>query len=164
MLDYPQVVKQRLKGVIIMASFAGDVNRDNPQNKFQIPLIKNGWIDKIAKNPTLSTLFFSSLVGTPYASLIRIEEDEFKSQNFTNLIPILQAFVDENYYPRLHEISIPCTVIVGTSDQTTPSFHSDKLASSIPNAQLIRIENKGHLLNWEAPNEIIAQIKVLAKR
>lgn len=163
MLDYPEVSKQRLKSALILGSFAGDINKDNDQNKYQIPLIKDGWIDKILTNESLATLMQSSVIAKPYGAIVKTALDDFTPQNFVQLTPILQAFVDENYYPRLKEITIPCTIMVGTADKTAPSFHSENLSKGIPNATLVKVEGRGHLLNWEAPKEVCEQIEKLAK-
>ncbi len=163
MIDYPEVVKKRLKAALIMASFAGDVSRDNTQNKIQVPLITSGWINTIFNNKPLATVFSASLIGKPNQAIIQTSLDNFKLQNYQRLVPILQAFVDENYYPRINEIAVPCTILVGTADKTTPAFHSETLAKDIPKANLIKIEGRGHLLNWEAPQEVVSQIEALAQ-
>ncbi len=96
MLDYPEITKERLHSTIIVSSFAGDISRDNSQNKMQIPLIKSGWINKIMANESLATLFQSSVIGKPYKAIVQTALDDFTKQNLTQLTPILEAFVNEN--------------------------------------------------------------------
>jgi non-heme chloroperoxidase len=161
MLDYPDVAKQRLRSALIMSSFAGDVNRDNPQNKMQIPLITGGWIQTIFKSEALGTIFQASIIGKPNKAIVQTALSNMKQQNYTPLIPILQAFVDENYYSRLKEITLPCTIMVGTADKTAPAFHSETLARDIPNAHFVKVPERGHLLPWEDPKAVCEQIKHL---
>jgi non-heme chloroperoxidase len=161
MLDYPEIAQQRLHAVLIMSSFAGDINRDNDQNKMQIPLITGGWINTIFKSASLATIFQSSIIGKPYKAIVQSAIDNVKLQNYTPLVPILRAFMDENYYPRLKEIAIPCTIMVGTLDKTTPAFHSETLARDIPNAKFVKVPERGHLLPWEDPNAVCEQIESL---
>jgi non-heme chloroperoxidase len=163
MLDYPEIAKRHLKAAVIMSSFAGDISKDNGQNKIQIPMIKNGMINSIFENQTLATLFSAALVGKPNKAIIQTSLDNFKLQNYSSLVPILEAFSNENYYPRLKEIGIPCTILVGTADKTAPTFHSEDLAKNIPTATLIKIEGRGHLLNWEAPKEVAEVIEKVAR-
>jgi non-heme chloroperoxidase len=162
MLDYPDIVKQRLRGALIVSSFAGDISRDNDQNKYQIPAIEKGWINTIFSNESLATLFQSTVIGQPNKAIVQSAIDNFKVQNYTQLIPILQAFGNENYYPRLKEIALPCTILVGTLDKTAPAFHSEILARDIPHAKLEKLQNCGHLLTWEAPTAVSDCIKKLA--
>ncbi|NDB27456.1 MAG: alpha/beta hydrolase, partial [Actinobacteria bacterium] len=63
---------------------------------------------------------------------------------------------------QLGNITLPCTIVVGTKDKTTPPFHTDDLHRGIKNSKLVRIPNKGHMLNWEAPDALVKEITVLA--
>lgn len=67
---------------------------------------------------------------------------------------ILAAFGNESYYDQLHKITIPCAVLIGSKDKTTPPFHADDLARLIPNAKKTTVPSKGHPLNWEAPETV----------
>jgi non-heme chloroperoxidase len=159
LLDYPDVAKQRLRSAIIMSSFAGDISRDNVGNKLQIPLITSGWMTTFFKSEALATVFQASIIGKPNKAIVQSAIDNFKVQNYDKLVPILKAFTDENYYPRLKEISIPCTIVVGTADKTSPAFHSETLAKDIPHATLVKIPERGHLLSWEDPKAVVAEIE-----
>jgi non-heme chloroperoxidase len=159
MLDYPDMAKERLRSTIIMSSFAGDINRDNAANKIQLPLITSGLMTTLFKSDALATVFQASIIGKPYKAIVQSALDNFKVQNYAQLVPILQAFQAENYYPRLKEIPVPCTIVIGTSDKTAPAFHSENLAKDIPNATLIKIPERGHLLAWEDPKAVIDVIR-----
>lgn len=159
MLDYPEIAQKRLHGTLLMSTLAGDLSRDNSQNQIQIPMVKNGLIETIMANESLATLFQSTFIGTPYKSIIQIALNGSKSQNLVSLVPILEALVDENYYPQLSQIKTPCVVMVGTVDKSTPSFHSNDLIKGIANSRMVKVEGKGHLLNWEAHLKIVEEIK-----
>jgi non-heme chloroperoxidase len=163
MLDYQEITNERLRGTLLMSTLAGDLSRDNSQNKIQIPMVKNGWIETILANESLATLFQSTFIGKPYKSLIQTALGGSKSQNLVPLIPILEALVKENYYPQLNKIKTPCVVMVGTADKSTPSFHSENLVKGIVNAKMVKVESKGHLLNWEAHLKIVEEIKAMNK-
>lgn len=160
MLSYPDVVRERLSSAIIMASFAGDVNRDNTQNKLQLPLITSGLIDLITRSKILGYPFTRALIGDePDSALIEAFLQEFRKVNHKPLVPIMKAFSKENYYDQLNKIGIPCTIIAGTKDKTTPPFHANDMAINIPHARLVLVEGKGHLLNWESPESIVEEIR-----
>lgn len=164
MLDYPEIANDRIRGTLLMSTLAGDLSRDNSQNQIQIPLVKSGWIETIFANESLATLFQASFIGKPYKSIIQTALSSSKSQNLVPLVPILEALVDENYYPQLGKIKTPCVVMVGTVDKSTPSFHSEDLVKGITNARMVKIEGKGHLLNWEAHLKIVEEIKNMSKK
>lgn len=162
LLDYPELQPQRIKACVLMATFAGDVGRNNFQNRLQIPLIKSGLLVRMIQWKPIGVQFGKSLTGkNPDPEIIRSILEIFPQQDHIKLTPILQALTDENYYDRLHEINIPCTVVIGDQDATTPPFHSDDLVEKIPNSTRIDLKGKGHCLNVEAPDEIVQAIQGL---
>lgn len=56
--------------------------------------------------------------------------------------------------PGLSRIDCPTMILVGDRDVATPPFLSEEMASSIPNAQLVRIEDCGHLSTIEQPQRV----------
>ena len=59
---------------------------------------------------------------------------------------------------RLVEIQVPTLVISGTQDRIVPVENSLRLAEDIPGAQLVVIENCGHLPQEECPEPFLAAI------
>ncbi len=161
-LDVPGVA-ERLNGLILMSTFAGDVLRGAPQNKAQIPMIKSGAMVKIAANDTTGMLFARSLCGdNPSPAMCEAFLDMFRNTDHQPLVPVLEAFSKEDRGDRLGEISIPTIVLCGEKDTTTPPRQSQRLADGIPDAQLRWVPGAGHMLNWEAPDEILAAIQDLS--
>ncbi|NWF69986.1 MAG: alpha/beta hydrolase [Chloroflexi bacterium] len=164
MLDQPQNAQARLKGVVLMAALAGNVLEGAPQNRLQIPLLKSGLLLSIARSDPYGWLFGASLAGqTPAPSMIRALLDMFVTTNHKALLPMLQALGDEDYYPRLGEIKIPCVVVCGTLDQTTPRWHSERLGKAIAGARNMWLEGKGHIIHWEAPQAIVEAVQSLQR-
>jgi pimeloyl-ACP methyl ester carboxylesterase len=145
-----------------MATFAGDVNRKNPQNRLQIPLIKSDILVKSVSIPAIGRAFTRSLVGDYIDGMAEAFVPIFTSHDHRALIPVMEAMTGENRYPRLGEIEIPTTVLVGTADHTTPPFHTDDLHAGIAGSKLVRLTGKGHALNWEAPDVVAAEVALLS--
>jgi len=55
-----------------------------------------------------------------------------------------QAIMTHDTYERLSQITAPTLVIVGDADKIIPAENSRILASRIPNAELVVLENAGH--------------------
>ena len=163
LLDHADVARERLCGALLLATFAGDVNRNNPQNRLQIPLIRSGVLPFLAR---------TELVGRPFARTIMGKKgnDEmgaaflrmFRAQDFGPLLPILRAMVEENRYPQLGAIDLPVAIMVGMDDRTTPAFHTDDLHAGIRGSTLQRIPDVGHMVVWEDPDAVTATIRRLA--
>jgi len=158
MLTHPEAASARLKHCVMLGSHAGDVLRGAPQNRLQIALLKTGILQRLAKNQTYGQALSASFYGEhPAPSGVEVLRQGFVAQQHRALLPILQAMVDENYYHRLGGITLPCTVVYGAQDKTTPAHHSEALQRGIVKSRLKRIEKAGHMLNWEVP-ETIAEV------
>ncbi len=163
LLTYPEIASERLKGVLLIATFAGDVNKNNFQNKLQIPLIKSGVLISLIRFKMIGNAFTKSLVGDGYEQAYSDAFlPVFSAQDHKALVPILSALGDESYYDQLKNISLPCTIIVGTKDHTTPAFHTDDMHANLPNSKVVKVPGAGHMLNWEAPDALIAELEALA--
>ena len=148
LLDYPEMQHTNVKSCLLMATFAGEINKNNLQNRLQIPLIKSGLLLKMIQWKPIGEQFGKSLIGeNPDPELVRVIQEVFLQQDHSKLVPILKAFGDESYYDSLKNITIPCTIVIGDKDATTPQFHTDNIIKEIPNATRIDIVGKGHCLN-----------------
>ena len=61
--------------------------------------------------------------------------------------------------PLLVEIEVPTVVIVGRQDMATPLPRSQQMAADIANAQLVIIEECGHVSPLERPAEVSAALR-----
>lgn len=52
------------------------------------------------------------------------------------------------------DIAVPVTVVAGTRDQLTPLPRSERIAQLIGHAQLKVLDDHGHMLPWEAPDDL----------
>lgn len=157
-------VAERLRGLVLMSTFSGDVLNGAPQNKAQIPLIKSGVLQALVANDTVGTIFGASICGDdPSPAMVRTFLETFRAADHRALLPILEAFTVEDRADRLGEIAVPTIVLCGQKDATTPPWQSERLAESIPGAQAWWVPRAGHMLNWEAPAAIVEAIDELMR-
>ncbi len=163
LLEQPSEVTRRVGSVVLMATFAGDVSRKNPQNRLQIPLIKSGILQRLVQFDPIAQAFTKSLVGDGYESaMAEAFVPVFLDADHPRLVPILQALVDESRYDQLGKLKLPCTVLVGDKDKTTPPFHAADLHSGIEGSTFVSLAGVGHAVNWEAPDALVSEIVKLA--
>lgn len=158
-LEYGEVIRNRLRGIILFASFAGNILKGAPQNQIQIPLLKTGLLDRIIKNDVLGRLLVKSLFGEPHEEANLAMLHCLRKQKLAPLAPIVNDFIRENYYPRLNQIKIPCLIIAGELDKTAPSWHARELLNGIKESRLIVVSKKGHALNWECPDVLVEAVE-----
>jgi pimeloyl-ACP methyl ester carboxylesterase len=160
-LDHADVAS-RLRGLVLFATWAGRILDGAPQNRLQIPLLQYGVLQRLMRNQTIATLFGAAQCGErPSPTMVSVFVDFFNQHldEHGPLLPIVRAFSQEDRYPRLGEIAVPTAVMVGSADRTTPTSHSRRLAEGIPGARLVTVPDAGHLLNWEAPDELIKVVE-----
>jgi len=162
LLEHPEVA-ERLAGLVLFASLAGDALKDAPQNQAQIPLIRSGVMERIAATDLLGMPFAASIFG-PGASpaACRVFLEEFTSQDHQQLLPLLERLATTGYYDRLGAIGVPTVVICGEQDSTTPRWHSEAMGRDIPTASNVWVPDAGHMLNWQAPETLVAAVTELS--
>lgn len=160
-LDHADLAR-RLRGLVLFATWAGRILDGAPQNRLQIPLLQLGILQLLMRNQTVAALFGAAQCGTrPSPVMVSVFMEAFNRHldEHGPLLPIVRAFSREDRYPRLGEIEVPTVVMVGTADRTTPQSHSRRLADGVPGARLVSVPDAGHLLNWEAPDELIEVVE-----
>ncbi|MCQ4360649.1 alpha/beta hydrolase [Mycobacterium gordonae] len=163
LLDHAGVA-QRLRGLVLFATWAGRVLDGAPQNKLQIPLLERGILQRLIRYRTVGVLFGAAQCGArPSPAMVSVFTEGFRQhvEEHGALLPIVRAFSREDRYPRLGEITVPTVVMVGAADRTTPPSHSRRMADGIPGARLVTVPDAGHALNWEAPDELVKVIESL---
>lgn len=120
LIDRAAEMGRHLRGAMLLATFAGDVNRSNPQNRVQIPMITSGLMARLVRMDVVAASLAKSLLGRdkPVAA-IRALTNNFRGSNLRSLVPMLRAFVREDRYGDLAGVSVPCAIVVGTLDKTT---------------------------------------------
>ena len=127
-------------------------------------MIQSGLMGKMIRSDATAAFFAKSVMGDEkHPQMMDAFIDTFRRTDLQQLVPILTAFVKEDRYGELGNISLPCRIVVGEKDKTTPPFHTDWLHKGIKGSTLRRIPGKGHMLNWEAPEILVEEIVALTK-
>jgi pimeloyl-ACP methyl ester carboxylesterase len=65
---------------------------------------------------------------------------------------------ESNLQNQLQNFNMPVLIITGDDDRIVPTEQSIRLASEIPNAQLVVIPQSGHVPHEEKPNEFMQAV------
>ena len=66
--------------------------------------------------------------------------------------------------PDLASVDVPALVLCGRDDAITPLDGSQEMAAGIPGAELVVLDDCGHLSSWERPAEVTAALRRLLAR
>lgn len=153
-LDVPGVA-DRLSGLVLVASFAGDILDHAPQNRAQAPVLRSHQLARLAANPTVGTLFAASYFGPrPSPALLTAFLEMAMAGDHEPLLPLLEEFTGRGLLDRLPSIAVPTVVVCGRADRTAPPWDSQRIAAAIPASRIIWVEGAGHMIPWESPATI----------
>ena len=160
---HTDVVRERLRGLLLVGAHGGRVAEGSLQNQLQIPLLQLGIMAQLIKQPQLGRLMSRTIFGD-------WAPDEYVEQNRLGMLehdmqrslPILRAQMDEDWYPNLGRITVPTIVLCGERDKTCKPWHSQRLGRDIPNARNIWLPGVGHMVTCEAPASILTHVRELS--
>ncbi len=153
-LEVPEVA-DRLTGLVLVASFAGDILDGAPQNRAEAPILRSHLLPRLTANPTIGTLFAASFFGpSPSPAMLTAFLHMVQGRDNAPLLPLLDAFTTDDLLARLPAIGLPTVIVCGLADRTTPPRDSHRMAAAIPGARTVWVDGAGHMLPWEAPTYI----------
>ncbi len=115
---------------------AGDIER-------VIDLELKMWVDGPHRTPDQAPSHVREQVRAMELDNLKIDTDGY---NPVELDPPARG--------RLNEVNVPTLVIYGAGDQPTVVENGETLAREIPNAQVLILENVGHVPSMEKPEEV----------
>ncbi|XVV13522.1 alpha/beta fold hydrolase [Actinoplanes sp. CA-131856] len=93
----------------------------------------------------------------PSPSLVTFVESMNSKTSAETLTKYLHTLYTHNRFPALSALrGVPVLVIVGTKDYLTPVTHSEQILKYLPEAELVKIENSGHVVMLEKADEVNA--------
>ncbi|MGL6070971.1 alpha/beta fold hydrolase [Craterilacuibacter sp.] len=105
----------------------------------------------------LPWLFSNQFLGTQTAMLPRLREIA-ASIDWPATQRLSRGVLQHDARPWLHTLTCETLVLVGSADRLTPLYQSALLAHSIPNAQLLVLDDFAHALHLEAPEALARAI------
>ncbi|QZY28564.1 alpha/beta fold hydrolase [Nocardioides coralli] len=96
------------------------------------------------------------------ASYIDFVDEMLSATPFEVIAEFFPTFTSFDKFETIHALTeVPVTIIGGTRDKVTSIGHSRKLASRIPDAQLVECEGAGHMVIMERHEQVNAALDQL---
>jgi pimeloyl-ACP methyl ester carboxylesterase len=91
----------------------------------------------------------------PSATLVTFVESMNSKTSVETLTKYLHTLYTHNRFPALDALrGVPVLVVVGTRDYLTPVTHSEEILKHLPEAELLKIENSGHVVMLEKADQV----------
>lgn len=111
----------------------------------------------VGQRPLLATpdrLFLSATTRRDRPELVEELHVRWVSNHRPSMSNAIRALNKrDDVLPMLLEVDVPTLVVVGSEDEGLPPDRSKRLADTLPNARLVRIDGAGHLSCLEHPLE-----------
>lgn len=162
--DDPVLVKERVKGVVLVGTSAGDLLRTSPVLRQLRPLLR-------ATTPAVdwARRFNSYSVTRRWA--VGPEADEKYADMADQMIGRARTHVMLDFYPAFGELDLydalpalgtaETVVVCGTDDLLTPPRHARRLAEEIPGARLELVDGAGHMIMFEEHERVTEAIETV---
>jgi pimeloyl-ACP methyl ester carboxylesterase len=175
--QYPEWFGERVTGVVLISTSAGLIDK----TKIGLPTLVarlsapffpvwggaarlgGNAIDKarVASSDLawLLTRRYGFGDARPSPTLVTFVEQMNSKTSVETLTKYLHTLYTHNRFPALSALrGVPVLVLVGTKDYLTPVTHSEQILRHLPDAQLVKIDNSGHVVMLEKADEVNAAI------
>jgi len=151
-LDYPDA----LSHLVVADAPAGIPEAYQQQEQLELHLINTVSISETARRRMAQA--FSATGNQQLEQWMVAMIEAMDTENYRSQATATFAF---NVWDRLHEITVPTTVVSGALDTIVPVLSARIIRQAIPHATLRIVEGSGHFVNLEAPeafNAILAEV------
>ncbi|MCO8275753.1 alpha/beta hydrolase [Actinoplanes sp. TRM 88003] len=175
--QYPEWFGKRVTGVVLMSTSAGLIDKTKLGLPTLVARASAPFFPLWGKAANLggSTIDRARVVSSdlawlltrrygfgepkPSPSLVTFVEHMNSKTSVETLTKYLHTLYTHNRFPALSALrGVPVLVIVGTRDYLTPVTHSEEILRHLPEAELIKVDNSGHVVMLEKADEVNAAL------
>lgn len=159
-----EVAKDRVKGLVLVATLAAPP-KDPRLPDIDIDISKFLPVADRAMKPVDYGLFgLLSVFGTrPARSQMEAARAGFLMTDPDTRREAAAMMMDFDLRPELANIDLPAVIVAGTHDQLTFLPGNEEIAELILGARIEVLHGLGHMLPWEAPDQVTEQIVQMSK-
>jgi pimeloyl-ACP methyl ester carboxylesterase len=156
-VNHPDVVRERVRGIVLVATAAQAVPRPLPAFAVHAAL-GDGATRRLASRTALSR---GAVGKAAHRAHVTATHEAFAGTAGAVRAGFLVGMSHMDYRKGLASVGVPTRILVGTHDRLTPVGRAKVMARAIPGADLTVLPGMGHMLPLEAPAEIVAAIESL---
>lgn len=156
---HPDIVRERVQGVVFVATSAGDLRG------LRVPGAAIT-MRAISRIPLRGGRFVSrrsqrlSFGAHPRREDLLATHAQNSATRLSTTGSFYRALMEHDETQALASLTkTPVHVLVGTRDVLTPPRHARALAEALPEADVSFLKGKGHMLTYEAPDEVANAIR-----
>ena len=156
----PEVMKERARAAVLVATSAHDPRAESfpPAARFASAFIASPIVTRSMRSSNGHRFVRGAFGVDPVHSHVLLTRDLFAGCDPSVRGGWLAAMTEMNLLEGISGIEVPTTVMVGTRDTLTVPARAEVIASTIPGARLVTLEDRGHMLPLEDPDTVAHEI------
>ena len=162
----PELFGKRVKGVALIATSSGKLARQSPALRRLLPFVRvaSPVLDWGRAFNSYSVIRRWGLGPNALERHVDMTNEMILQAPTHVLMDFSPIFLDLDLDHALETVGKATTIVIGGShDQLTPLKHSRRLADRIPGARLVAVEDAGHMLPFEANEQVTEAIESLVE-
>jgi pimeloyl-ACP methyl ester carboxylesterase len=156
---HPQVADDRVERFVLVATASGGLARQNLGGAAGAVLAAPV-TDRVLSSPVGHALVRSALGREVAHGHLVATRDLLVATEPSVRRDFLDSIVAMDLTPGLAEVTVPTTVVAGARDRLTPVRLSRQIAEAVPGAELVVLDDAGHQLPLERPDDLADLIAV----
>lgn len=149
---HPEVIEARAKALVLVATAAAGLARAGAT--FSANVIEARSFERILTIPLGHVLMRNTFGTAPVRRHLVLTRDLHAACAAATRRGCLEAMFDMDLREALRPTSVPATVIVGARDRLTSPEKARAIVDSIAGAELVILNERGHWLPLEAPDDV----------
>jgi pimeloyl-ACP methyl ester carboxylesterase len=159
--EHPVDFKERVRAVVLVATAAQTVGRALPAAAID-RLLGDRYPAWAGRGALGRALVRGSIGQTPQRAHVELTLDGWARTTGYARAGFLTAMASMDLRTSLRDAGVPATILVGTRDRLTPVALARRLASGIPDSELVVLPGAGHMLPLERPDDVVEAIEALS--
>jgi non-heme chloroperoxidase len=161
--QHPDELTRRVRGLVLVSTAAHGLGA-GLFTELACRLLGSGLPARALERRHVGLFIMRGIVGgrRPCYRHLAVSRDLFLATRPEVTAACFAAFADMDLRSALAAVEVPSTVMIGSRDTLTPPSLSQAIVGALPSARLDLVEDAGHLLPLEAPDEVAAAITDLA--
>lgn len=161
--QHPDALARHVRAIVLVATAAGGLGV-----RGAAPLagaaIASPLVERMMTSPRGHWLVRRTVGKGPRRAQLAATRDLFVATAPDVRRDFLLAMLAMDLQAGLAGIDVPTTVVIGTRDRLTPPRLGRRLAAALPNSRLVELAGRGHMLPFEAPDDVADAIAEAAAR
>lgn len=154
-VSHPAVFDERVEAMVLVATACEAVGAGRFADKLADRTLGHPRLDRFLAHPRIGpTLVRGSVGQRPALSHLQAVVETFVATAAEARTSFYTSMREMNLTEGLASVTVPVTVVGGTHDRLLPPRYSKRIAELIPNARLVLLEEAGHMLPWEEPQQL----------